>query len=266
MQLRHIGYLAFYLLRPVFWPEIRRKVWSKLRRLLWRPVDETAAEVERTAATDWCAEHAVSWEEALGRLGLSRPDGTLESLFPVQVTEARERLATCPVQLGGAGNLDLLYAICESQAATRVIETGVAYGWSSLAILLSLQNRTGARLFSVDLPYFNLRNDRWVGIAVPPYLREPWQLFRMADREGLPRALKAAGRIDLAHYDSDKSAAGRRFAYRLLWQALHPGGVLISDDVGDNLGFRRFCEEISQEPVIVRQAEKFQGILVKSPP
>lgn len=241
-------------------------MWSKLRRLLWRPVDETVAEAEWTAARSWCAERAVSWEEALEQLGFSRPDGALESLFPAQLAEARERAATCPVFLGGAGNLDLLYAICESQAATRVIETGVAFGWSSLAILLSLQNRTGTRLFSVDLPYFKHRNDRWVGIVVPPHLREAWQLFRMADREGLPRALKAAGRIDLAHYDSDKSEAGRRFAYRLLWQALRPGGVLISDDVGDNQGFRHFCEEISREPVIVRQAEKFQGVLVKSHP
>ncbi len=55
----------------------------------------------------------------------------------------------------------------------------------------------------------------------------------MADREGLPRALREAAPVDLAHYDSDKSPQGRAFAYAAIWQALREGGILVSDDVGD---------------------------------
>ena len=51
----------------------------------------------------------------------------------------------------------------------RVIETGVAYGWSSLALLLSLKNRNGL-LVSTDLPYAGLDNDPYVGCVVPDEL------------------------------------------------------------------------------------------------
>ena len=71
------------------------------------------------------------------------------------------------------------------------------------------------------------------------------------------------GLLDLAHYDSDKTIEGRLFAYRLIWRALRPGGILMSDDVSDNLGFKQFCMEIGGEPVIVRQENKFQGLLAK---
>jgi predicted O-methyltransferase YrrM len=268
MNYRLLLNLPLYIARPMVWPEIRRQVTRRLvERMLGCAVDPGQSEQETRRAQDWCAQQALGAGEAMGRLDMTGAPPSLGERFPELIAEARERAAACPmrlpVHLGGAGNLDLLYSLCERLAATRVIETGVAYGWSTLAILLSLRNRPGGRLFSIDLPYFQYRNDRWVGVVVPPELRGNWKLYRMADREGLPRALKAAGTLDLVHYDSDKSVEGRLFAYRLLWEALRPGGILMSDDVGDNLGFRTFCEERALAPLIVRQGEKFQGILVK---
>lgn len=248
----------------MIWPEIGRQALRKLKNRNQSP----AAEIERRAAEQseahtWCSARSVQGGEALERLGVSQGLVPLESKYVGVFAEARKRAATSPSKLGGAGNVDLLYALCEGIGARRVLETGVAYGWSSLAILLSLKNRPGARLFSVDLPYFQHRNDRWVGVVVPPELKSGWTLYRMADREGLPRAIKAVGLLDLAHYDSDKTTEGRLFAYRLIWRALRPGGILMSDDVSDNLGFRQFSMEIGGEPVIVRQENKFQGLLAK---
>jgi predicted O-methyltransferase YrrM len=165
--------------------------------------------------------------------------------------------------MGGAGNMDLLYTLCDHLRATRVVETGVAYGWTSLAVLLSLQDRPGSLLYSVDLPYVDRRNEAWVGVVVPQELRPQWRLMRAADRQGLPVALREAGEVDVAHYDSDKSYEGRLFGYPLLWDSLRPGGILVSDDVGDNSGFRDFAASIDVEPVIVADGGKFQGILVK---
>ena len=248
----------------MIWPEIWRRAVGELNLPISgsRPDPALEGAVRRTAES-WCASGAVDNAEAIRRLGYSAPPEVLEECFPAEFAAARARAATCPVKLGGAGNLDLLHALCEVIEAQRVVETGVAYGWSSLAILLSLQKRPGAKLFSVDLPYFRYRNDRWVGVVVPQKLRHAWNLYRMADREGVPRALKAAGTIDLAHYDSDKRAEGRLFSYRLIWQALRPGGILVSDDIGDNLGFKVFCEEIGVEPIIVGHQNKYQGVLVK---
>ena len=85
----------------------------------------------------------------------------------------------------------------------------------------------------------------------------------MTDRKGLPSALQEAWPVDLAHYDSDKSAEGRNFACPLMWRFLRPGGILVSDDVSDNLGFRNFCGEFGLEPVIIRHRNKYQGLVIK---
>ena len=263
-MIKFLKIARFYLLRPAIWPELGRQV---LMRLKWRlggsRPDPKAKDEARKAGEAWCRERALDESQALHRLGLDGPLLDPAQRFPGEFSEAERRVADVPMKLGGAGNLSLLHTLCEALQATRVLETGVAYGWSSLALLLSLRSRPGARLYSVDLPYLKFRNDRWVGAAVPDDLHVYWKLYRMADREGLPKALKSAGQIDLAHYDSDKSPAGRSFAYALIWRALRPGGLLVSDDVGDNLAFRDFCMEFQLQPIIVKQAGKYQGIVVK---
>lgn len=258
---RQVGRLAA---RPAVWPELARWLVRRIRDRVGGGT--TAAEQARQAMAEgkaWCTPRAVSPQEALSRLGIEAPLADLRRLYPEAFSEAEALVGTVPFRLGGASNFDLIYTLCEALQATRVIETGVANGWSSLAILLSLCDRPGAALHSVDMPYLKYQNDRWVGIAVPERLRGCWTLHRMADRAGLPRALAALNEIDFAHYDSDKSEAGRRFAYPLLWRALRPGGILFSDDVDDNLGFSRFCGSIGQTPIIVRHGTKFQGILRK---
>lgn len=258
---RQVGRLA---VRPAVWPELARWLARRIRDRVGNGT--TAAEEARQAMAEgkaWCAPRAGSPEEALSKLGIEVPLAELQRLFPEDLSAAEISVRSVPFRLGGASNSELIYTLCEALQATRVIETGVANGWSSLAILLSISARPGAALHSVDMPYLKYQNDRWVGIAVPERLKGCWTLHRMADREGLPKALAAFSEIDFAHYDSDKSEAGRRFAYPLLWQALRPGGILFSDDVDDNLGFSRFCDSIGQTPIIVRHGNKFQGILRK---
>ena len=111
--------------------------------------------------------------------------------------------------LAGAADCELLYSLCRRLAARRVLETGVALGWSSLAILLSLRDRPEGMLFSTDMPYPVIKADAWVGAAVPEHLRDRWVLYRMPDRQALPQAIDAGQPFDLCHYDSDKSVKGR---------------------------------------------------------
>jgi hypothetical protein len=113
------------------------------------------------------------------------------------------------------------------------------------------------------MPYPKLNNDAHVGCIVPDALRSRWTLLRYADREGLPRALRLLGTLDLCHYDSDKRYRSRMWAYPLLWQALRPGGLLLSDDIGDNIAFRDFCLQVRLDPVVIGIAGKYVGALVK---
>ena len=122
--------------------------------------------------------------------------------------------------------------------AQKVIETGVAYGWSSLAILKALTEIGNGKLYSVDMPYPRRNNEKDVGIVVPEFLKKNWFLLRKPDQPGILEAIKmSGGDIDLCHYDSDKSWWGRNYAYPLLWKALKVGGLFICDDIQDNLFF-----------------------------
>jgi predicted O-methyltransferase YrrM len=210
---------------------------------------------------------AVEIDEAILRLTGSRMDQPVSVKFEGQFREASARAKDCPVTMGGPGALDLLYWSVLRRRARRVVETGVAYGWSSFALLLAMEDVADARLISTDMPYVRENNDDYVGVIVPENLKKKWELVRLPDRQGLPKALAKLGRIDLCHYDSDKSYAGRMWAYPRLWDALDPGGCFISDDINDNVGFRDFALTLGVEPLIVRVSNdtqaKYVGILVK---
>ena len=147
----------------------------------------------------------------------------------------------------------------------RAIETGVAYGWSSLAILDAMASNGDGRLISVDMPYPKMGNEDFVGIVVPDPLRSRWTLIRQPDRPGLEKAIDAfGGRIDFCHYDSDKSWFGRAYAFPMLWEALEPGGVFISDDIQDNLFFAEFAGSKNLPFAVTASEGKFVGLLRKA--
>lgn len=251
-----VGTLAWFARRPVLWPQAARIVRQRLAPNRDAPKHELAA-------VAWCAERVISRDAALGQLGLARHHLSFDECMADLYLRALDRSRACPLSMGGPGDLTLLFSCAEGLAAERVLETGVAYGWSALPLLASLQARPGAVLHSVDMPYVEQNNDPYVGIVVPPELRRQWVLHRMADRRGIPRALhELGGAIDLCHYDSDKSYYGRRWAYPVLWNALRPGGIFISDDVGDNLAFQEFAQEIDRPP-LVEEDGRYVGILHK---
>jgi len=255
---------TFFLKRPHYYPELARRVRKRIGgALLPKPMGRSAE-----VARNWAAERAVSQDEALKRLGCPDMRG-LSEMFPAEMAGAAERMEKCPVKMGGSGGVDVLYHIARHLGARQIVETGVAYGFSSLALLLALRE-TGGRLVSVDMPYPGRGNDSFVGCAVPEELRSQWTLLRYPDSIGLGKALaQFQGTLDFCHYDSDKSYEGRAWAYPLIWKALRPGGILMSDDIDDNTGFRDFAYEIGVEPLIVNAAgvggagHRHVGILIR---
>ena len=247
---------AWFLRRPAFWSQASELARRKFRR----PMDSRECV---QAATKWAEERAVSIPAALEKVGLGRKHDVPE-LDKSLLSEAERRAKHAAVQMGGAGDLQLIYAAVRLCGARAALETGVAYGWSSLAILAALAENGGGRLSSVDMPYPKMNNEQFVGIVVPENLRANWTLIRLPDRNGLKRAIAdQGGSIDFAHYDSDKSYYGRDFAYPLIWAALAPGGVFISDDIEDNLRFAEFVAEKNVSFAVTECSGKFVGICRK---
>jgi len=221
-------------------------------------------ENSREESTAWCSENSIENSKALKAVGIQHAYQKIETIFPSIMKQATEKASTVEVQMGGEGELSLLYHLCIGFKVKKVIESGVAYGWSSLAILLAIKDTEGATLISNDMPYVKMDNEDFVGVVVPNEYRNKWELQRSPDISGLPKAFKKMkGSIDLFHYDSDKSYVGRMWASKLIWKHLKPGGLFISDDINDNLAFKHFSENVDRKPIIVEHLGKYVGIIIK---
>ncbi len=245
-----------YLVRPHLYPELGRKI-------IKNTFQRGSATKGKEIAENWCKERAISQEEAIQSITGNLNYPKLNENYSEIIQNAQKIEEKTPVKMGGAGALDLIYNLCEFTEAQNALETGVAYGWSSLAALLSLSKRNGT-LYSSDMPYLGKDNDVYVGCVVPENLRKNWKLFRFADRESLPKIFKEQSEFDFVHYDSDKSYNGRMWAYNVLWDKVKSGGVFMSDDIADNAAFMDYCLQNKREPIIVEFDGKYAGLILKS--
>ena len=94
------------------------------------------------------------------------------------------------------------YLLCRLISPSVVLETGVAYGVSSVFILKALEVNGRGTLHSVDLPPLRSEYERFWGIAVPEALQERWRLHRGSSARVLPRLLREIRTIDLFVHDS----------------------------------------------------------------
>ena len=251
--------------------KIRTAVWFAQRPSHWHhaisltkrkfQTDRDAPHL-REKARAWAANEAVPLAEALGRVGIK---GDLRAFDTELMSEGAELAAKANMKMGGAGDLELLSNAVRLTKASRIVESGVAYGWSSLAILDALEhNGCGGQLISVDMPYPKMGNEDFVGIVVPGRLRRQWTLIRQPDRPGLAKAIALhEGCIDLCHYDSDKSWWGRAYGFPLLWDALVQGGLFISDDIQDNMYFAEFAKSKDVPFAVTASQGKFVGLIRK---
>ncbi len=247
----------WFMQRPSFWPFMAELARRRLTGAYAHESDYPKAEA-------WAAQRAEPVEAALRKMGLLVSGANMPTpIAQTLLDEAQQRATRSGVEMGGPGDIGLIHAAILLSGAKAVIETGVAYGWSSLAALAALRETDG-KLVSVDMPYPKAGNEAFVGVVVPADWRDRWTLVRKPDRNGIKDALALhGGRIDLVHYDSDKSYAGRMYALPLLWNALVPGGLLICDDIQDNFGFRDFAEKLSLPFAITESDGKFVAMLRK---
>ena len=217
---------------------------------------------QQDIARKWCEKYLVSYEECISKLGFKSIN---KEVFPLDyVKEVERKLKISKSDFGGQGHIILIYDVCENLKAVNVLETGVAYGWSSAAILQSISKRSG-KLISVDMPMLKQTDYHLIGVAVDENLKSNWELLREPDKHGLNKAIKKHNySFDLAHYDSDKSYYGRKWSQPLIWQYLRKGGVFISDDIEDNVAFKEFVESKNLDFFVLKFEGKYVGVIRKN--
>jgi predicted O-methyltransferase YrrM len=240
--------IARNALRPHYLPVMARKVAARLRPS------------HREEAALWAAEHA----EDLDAFGCALDPAQWEASTAWAErfrAEARARLDALPVSLGGGGQFRLVHFLVRLRQPRVVLETGVAAGWTSQAILAALAENGAGTLYSSDFPYFRLEDpQRYVGCLVDDALRPRWHLALDGDRANLARFLPEMGTIDLVHYDSDKSVEGRQFVVDAVAGRLAPDAVVVMDDIDDNTFFRDWVARTGRPFRVFARGRKYVGL------
>jgi len=166
-------------------------------------------------------------------------------------------------KFGGAADINLIYNITLKTKPTKILETGVALGWSSLAFLHAINKNKKGILISIDMPYMDKESKNYVGLAVPKQYYKMWELYKYPDRVILNKILKSNFIFDLVHYDSDKSYYGRYWFYKRIWPYIKKKGLLISDDVKDNYAFFDFARLVNKKYYLIKNDKKYSGIIIK---
>lgn len=231
---------------------VTRKLWTRISEQNFRNKD---------AYFRWLESRQTSFE----RYASERDSRLLEEALEYERKLhglAEERKNTIPVDLGGNAYVRAVYFETRLRAPETIVETGVASGYSSRAMLEALRKNGRGLLYSSDLPYLRQPSaEKYIGHLVDPDLRENWHLYLEGDRVNLPKIAEIVSKIDLFHYDSDKSKSGRRFACRLALPKMVNGGILIMDDIQDNDYFEELASELQRPTIIFKTRWKYVGLI-----
>ncbi len=196
----------------------------------------------RRSATAWCkrhgdrlADYAIEVDGTIWRESVEAKK-RISELRRARLSDLRLHGAQAGDIGGGPANLALLYWLVRVLKPACVVETGVAGGASSRAILEAMKLNGMGVLFSSDLAGVIPRE--FSGVCVDREMRENWTLLHDGDRENIPVIKDRVGMIDLLHYDSAKDAHEMAWVVEQLRPKMSASGVLVLDDI-DRHGFMR---------------------------
>jgi hypothetical protein len=183
-------------------------------------------------------------------IGAGWPCSTYER-FPGLWAELVERLRVVGLQTGrGAyggwddgdpGLVRLAWCVTHHLRPDVAIETGVARGMTTAAVLRALAENDSGHLFSIDLPPLAESGLRvQTGAAIRSEDTARWTLLKGSSRSMLPRLIHEVRRVDLFVHDSMHTTRNVRFELEQVWPVLASGGVMLADDVERNQGFQLF--------------------------
>jgi predicted O-methyltransferase YrrM len=240
-------------LKPGYLPVMLGKMWLRIKE--FRKRDEAGL------SREWCAAAAEPLPQFLENLDKDIWVETVD--FQKQLErESKVKLEALDFHLGGGGDYRLLYFLVRYMRPGCVVETGVAAGFSTQAILSGMAQNGNGRLFSSDFPYFRIEQpETYIGYLVDEELKDNWKLFIEGDGKNLLAIRDLVDSVDLFHYDSDKSSAGRSFAIDVLQEKMSANSILIMDDIQDNFFFRDFVTESKCRYHIFSFEDKYLGLI-----
>lgn len=158
------------------------------------------------------------------------------------------QLAQEAIQNLSVNNLktQLMYILVRHLKPDVVIETGVARGDTSQAILKAMQINDKGHLYSIDLNQEKSidGSDRGyykTGDRVTEDLKKRWTLIDGDSKIELPKLLQRVPSVDIFFHDSLHTFDHMLFEYTTVWDHIKSDGWLVSDDAFWNHAFMKFA-------------------------
>ena len=261
-----VGRWAIWLIKNT--PQLARSVpRDPIGAWLWAKEELTDRREHQRPPCHYEAD--AGWEQQLHRLlGVPWPCSGVADFWDLwpKVVQPFERNG---VQIGrGAfagwgdgepGMARAIWCLIRHLRPLKIVETGVARGFTSRVILEALERNRAGHLWSIDLPPVQAPElHAQIGAAVTPELRHRWTYIRGTSRQRLPKLLARLGQVDLFVHDSRHTEENVRFELTQAWSALGPGGVVVADDIDMNWGFHAFANSMPVVQCLHCYAEPLQ--------
>jgi predicted O-methyltransferase YrrM len=154
-----------------------------------------------------------------------------------------------------------LYIVCRFLRPQHVVETGVASGVSSAAILQALADNGRGDLHSISLPE-SAQSDvdrealggQELGWLIPDSLRGRWALHRGYSRDVLPELLSELDVVNVFFHDSDHAFENVLFELSTVLPRLSVPGLIAVDDANFSYvceAFLSICKKSGSRPIFV---------------
>jgi predicted O-methyltransferase YrrM len=239
---------------------LRRQYAAEMLRKLLTRLKEKVVAPSAVDAMPWLLSTRISLDDFCNKIDGPLWEESKKSSRDIQIA-ADTKLKSLDIDLGGGGNFPLLYFLVRKIKPSNVVETGVAAGFSSQAILNALKKNGSGRLYSSDFPYFRIKDpEKYIGYVVDDELKDNWTCLIKGDKSNLPNILSRIDSIDIFHYDSDKSYSGREWAIKLILPRMRKGGAVIMDDIQDNCYFENFVNENNVKASVFEYQRKYVGL------
>lgn len=238
---------------------IKKKRGSTILKKVWRRFFNVKI---NNSYSDWLKDNSSDWKELLKSIDRDLYLKTKEKISLLEL-ENYKILKKVKYDLGGSANQNLLYFFVRYFKPSIIIETGVAAGHSSKAILTAIHENNKGILYSSDFPYFRLYNpEKYIGILVKNELiKKNWILEIEGDEINLPKILDQIEKIDIFHYDSDKSYLGKFKTFNSIKSKLHSNSIIIFDDIQDDRFFKELTEITRKNYYVLPFKNKYIGII-----
>lgn len=239
--------------RQYFFILIYRKIFSLLN-------ESEKSKFDNNFIEEWCKKKKILDKVFYKKIGLKNYFNFFEEKKSYLLS-AKLKENKLKYKMGGMAHLNLIYNLTKHFLPKNILETGVAFGWSTLVFILS--KRKNSNLTCVDLSYPTKSSYKLVGGAIPSNFKKEFKLYEGVDFKYLKFFFEEKKFFDFIHYDSDKSYSGRKKNYKLIWKILNKRGCFISDDISDNSAFYEFVVFNKLNYYVLKFKDKYVGVVIK---